>query len=122
MRNEHTKRAKRLSAKRDSRPMEGSFEDANKWYRCWNCGFPFDITKISTGSGSGISHEAYYPEPATPVASSDPRLETLTLDNLSMVGGVLQVLPDGTSNEALYLHRKPVVTSGCPFCGTRNLP
>jgi len=112
----------RLSRKKPSRRVKGSFEDGGKWLRCWNCGFHLDITKVSTGTGSGIVHREFSDIPMSPVSSGDPKLVQLYLDTFSTVGGVIQNGADSEPITDYYLPRKPVAIGGCPFCGTKNLP
>lgn len=104
-----------------TRRVKGSEEDAGKWVRCQNCGFILDITKVSTGTGSGIVHEEFADIPMSPVSSGDPKLVQLYLDTFSTVGGVIQNGADSEPITDYYLPRKAVAVSGCPFCGCKNL-
>jgi hypothetical protein len=107
----------RYATKRTSRRMKGSEEDKNKWYKCWNCGFPYDSSKVSTGDRSNISHEdCYIP------SETEPENKILFIEKINMAGTLMLNGADGNPITDYYTPRKAVVTSGCAFCGCRNLP
>lgn len=106
------------STKRTSRRMKGSEEDRNKWFRCWNCGFPYDASKVSTGDRSNISHEDF----SVPSETTEPELKVLLIEKINTTGTMMLNGASGSAITDYYTPRKAVVSSGCPFCGTRNLP
>jgi hypothetical protein len=70
----------------------GDGEDHGKWYECWNCGWLCNTDRDELGGPDSKSNIT--PEP------------------------FLEVDQYGTATTAtLY---KPVVESGCPFCGSLN--
>lgn len=105
-----------------SRRLKGSEEDSGKWYKCWNCGFPFDITKVSTGSGNSKSYADVPADYLAPVSSGDPKAVKLYLDTYDTVGCLILNKSDGDPETAYYTPRVVTVTGGCPMCGCRNLP
>lgn len=107
------------STKRTSRKMKGSHEDSGRWIRCWNCGFPIDLTKLHVSKqGNGKS----YQDAMVPSEPSDPNSKLLTTETVNMVDVLIQTGADGEAITDYYTPRKVTVTSGCPFCGTHNLP
>ena len=91
----------RLPRHRRSRVQDGAFEDRNVWYKCWNCGFVFDVeaTSINAEVDGRYYTEADY-SGASPKLSDDQ-----------------YALPD--YGRKIYLHN---VASGCPLCATNALP
>jgi hypothetical protein len=103
-------------------PLYGEKEDAGKWYRCWNCGFPIDSTKTALGGNAPnqgvvpIAVDGFLPNP---VLSGIPFTYELSLDG-DTGGIVLEELgPDGTPKPIRY-DFMPDVVAGCPFCGCMN--
>jgi hypothetical protein len=107
----------RLPRKRRSVNLYGSFEDSGKWYKCWNCGFTLDISKVSTGSGNGTACEDF----SIPITDYIHDA-TLSLDRIGVAGVILENGADGDPITRYYTPRKAIVTGGCPLCGTKNLP
>jgi len=103
-----------LPKHRRSRQLYGSFEDSGKWYKCWVCGFIFDITKIAVGSGKGTSSEDF------PIEDTD----TVSRNSLSIEGNstIIENGADGDPITYYYTPRKATVIGGCPFCGCMNQP
>jgi len=87
------KRSHHCERKKSSKQLIGSWEDTGKWIKCFNCGFHVDMTKVSTGDGNGLSYELFETVITAPYSVSEP----------------------------LNIYKSTSV-SGCPFCGTRNLP
>jgi len=50
---------KRLIGDKQKIRIFGKKEDANKWYRCWNCGFPCSVDRDALGVDGGVTTEAY---------------------------------------------------------------
>jgi hypothetical protein len=112
-----TQREKLPRHKRSER-LDGSFEDSNKWIKCWNCGFVNDLTKVTLGEGSGIEVTEIV-VPYDPYVSGDVRI---TLDTLTMVGVLLENGPDGNPITDYYTPRIAKAVRGCKMCGCQNLP
>jgi hypothetical protein len=115
----------KLQKHRRSRLLPGRFEDQGKWYKCWNCGFIFDITKIGVGRGSGIT----ITDPPYEDMERDDTIDggvpqdaiQATIDAVPMFGTLIKTPLDGEIVN-YYTPRKAAAGSGCAFCGTRNLP
>jgi hypothetical protein len=106
-----------LPRKRRSARLYGSFEDSGKWYKCWNCGFQFDISKISIGDGNGASCEDF------PIEDTDVTHDsTLGLDRVGIAGVLIELGADDDPITSYYTPRKATVIGGCPFCGCKNQP
>ena len=113
--------------------MYGSFEDSNRYIKCWNCGFIIDTNRLSAGDGSGIVVEDFDFEPDRYVSDYEKYwhgLESdltgvnydITMDTPCSAGCILLNGPDGNVVTSFYTPRTAKAGSGCPFCGTRNLP
>ncbi len=97
--------------------------DANRYYRCWNCGFICNTERDALGdidSRAGTSALTYYLQS---YGSADRSSES---SSLCVLGGshlfyhtVLELGADGQP-KPVYHPKKAVITSGCPFCGTLN--
>lgn len=106
-----------LPTHRRSQKMYGAFEDSGKWYKCWSCGFRFDISKTSTGSGKGTSCEDF------PIEDMENTFHSsLGADMLGIAGTIIENGADGDPITSYYTPRKATVTGGCPFCGCKNQP
>lgn len=99
--------------KNKAKVMQGSFEDRSKYYKCWNCGFIFDIDQVSIGGDKAGNYSA---PPESPVYNDGGKLYMETLSNL---GGVCRTDSTGVVNQPVVLgyHK---VSSGCPACGYTN--
>jgi hypothetical protein len=107
------------STKRTSRKMKGSHEDSGRWIKCWNCGFPIDLTKLHVSKqGDGKS----YSDAKTPSEPCGTKDITLTIETVNMADVLIKTGADGNPITDYYTPRLCTVTSGCPCCGTHNLP
>ena len=103
-------------------PYRGNGLDDGRWFRCWNCGFRCSKDRDSLGgpdSRDGITYEDFpVPTYGTGGATS--------YSGVARLGGSI-----GPSTVALELDAagdakepdheiKPVVSGGCPFCGSKN--
>lgn len=110
-----------------SRVSQGSFEDRNKWYKCWYCGYEFDITKINGNSEFGGEYQLMQTDTSSPDSLS-------TLTSISTLdtpyNTFISIGPSGITsddvNKSTYLTHTPIyqamVSSGCPSCGCGNQP
>lgn len=94
-------------------PDHGEGEDAGKFYRCWHCGFVCDVDRDALGgpdSRNGVTATAY--------AQVDQYGDTA----YHCVGahGDDQTTCEARGGTWSSTRYKPVVNSGCPFCGTLN--
>jgi len=91
----------------------GNGEDANRYYRCWNCGFTCDKDRDVLGgstSRDGLSYTDY---------TNSVYEGQAVLGGHNHVHVVLENGADGLPKSILHSH-KVEVDSGCPFCGTLN--
>lgn len=115
-------RSSPLGKKPRSRKLHGAFEDSGKYIRCWNCKAILDTSHLTTGRGSGVTHEDFDFEDLNVVSSGDTDKILLTLDSISMEGVLLEKGADAASITDYYTPRKAVAIGGCWLCGTKNLP
>lgn len=108
---------RKLPNHRRSKQVYGSFEDSGKWFKCWNCGQMFDISKTSTGSGTGAGCVDFPVEDL-----SHDHSTIIGTDTQGMVGTIILNGPDDNPITDYYTPRKATVSAGCPLCGTKNLP
>ena len=122
--------ARQRKLRKESRtiPVKGSGDDSGKYFRCWNCGFVCDVRRDELGgrnSVGGISHEVYeetnstiFPDGAEHGVNEDGH----ALSTLSVLGKGLISLKQGMDGSSQGIDKVwvPVITGGCPMCGTRN--
>ncbi len=126
----HTHKLRKRSR---SLPVKGQVDERGKAYRCWNCGFvciegrdalagsddrsnviPTDYTeKYPSATGIFSGTEGLSADGVTP-------LQLLAISGGAM--GRVVTLKLGSDGEPipLYHAHRAKVTSGCPFCGTKN--
>ena len=111
-------RRRRLKRHRKSALQEGSFEDRDTWYKCWNCGYVFDLNKV----GGNPEQDGTYRTDAI-IYSDDPEPQDRIINIRTMTNTHVLMELDGGGNP------KPIVSvfkhnagSGCSFCGTSNIP
>lgn len=142
---------KKVPTHRRSRFVPGEFEDRNRYFRCWNCGFIIDSTRLSVDpERSGLEYTPTYTA-GNPILSGDPLLTyaaidtpaspaTLLLDDLLTTvtyltdendtiiffdsqPAIASITEVANTHEIFpYAVYKSESKSGCPFCGTENLP
>ena len=111
----------KLTKKIRSKEVLGSFEDANRWYRCWNCGFILDITITQTDGKSGNVFTDFSFERDLFESVSAKQLTIDSVSNGTILFANFPTQPDGTAIPE-YVPRKSQAVRGCPLCGTTNLP
>lgn len=107
-------------------PIHGTGDDADRYFHCWNCGFVCDADRDELGdsdSYAGDDHAEYlrYAGPST----IPDNLGRTTPKSLCLGGPVqhFEVLtkPDAAGDPKKVMYNiKSDVSSGCPFCGTKN--
>ena len=111
---------------RRSKVLKGSYEDANRWIRCWNCGFINDRSKLSLPNRSGASPHWEQISDTERVCSGDPNKAVITNQFIEVEGEppavLLQTRNDGETKIDYYHPFLPRVVAGCAFCGRTNLP
>ncbi len=96
-------RSPKLPTQKRSTVLRGDLSDDGKFYTCWNCGFTVDSTKHAIGVGSGVGQGTYVDEA-----------------HLIDENGVHFIYEDGNEIVISYDRFKPVISGGCPFCGSKN--
>lgn len=99
--------------------LQGSFEDRNKWIRCWNCGFIVNTERdLGDPEHAGTYQTDVNVDSPNPMGSgTDP---IITIEGLNTIG-LIENGKDGEPITDYYTPRNPLVNRGCPFCGTNNL-
>jgi hypothetical protein len=114
-------------------PEMGDGKDDGKYFRCWNCGFVCNVERDALGDSeslSGVSYEIYeqkYSTDGSPAPFIGAAIHGEALDGEALIrkcclytGHVLlENGPDGTA-KGIYRNWSPLVSAGCPFCGSRN--
>ncbi len=105
------------------RILKGSYEDENRWYRCWNCGTRIDSQKVPSGDSTAdyviledYSETAYF---STGDICQDGRDALTQLACLEGNTALLELGPDGEPKTIRH-DFKIVGTLGCPGCGILN--
>ena len=105
----------------------GDGQDAGKYWRCWNCGFICDVERDELGdseSTDGVSHTIYNAQYTGGLTDAMIHGDNNGVALLTMAsarsGHVLLELDAAGDPKGVRLNWTPDVTSGCPFCGTRN--
>ncbi len=87
----------RIPKEKKTHQLYGEFEDRGKYYTCWNCGYRCNMDRDELDVGESMSTLS---------------LETVTVPD-ETAGGIVPI-------PATTTFIMPVVTGGCPHCGTRN--
>ena len=100
--------------------LSGSFEDRNKWIRCWNCGFIVNVDRdLGDPEQSGVEiTDAIVQAQTLEMGGTAPNC---SMDNLDMVGTLIKEDASGTAITDYYTPRLAQVSRNCPFCGCGNL-
>lgn len=106
------------------RKVYGSFEDTEKYFRCWNCGTINDIARAVGFDGNGIQvTDVIIPSsPSTLLRMNDLSTEqkiTIGISNLELV--MIKNGLDGDPIETYYTPRVTESMRGCFFCGVTNI-
>jgi len=100
------------------RPVFGSFEDSDLYYKCWNCGFTCKKDRDAIGTGSGVSTTGFVD---IPFGVDNPSSIQLILDSLHQERSMLlEYGMDGETPVVYMTSNRSNVTTGCPFCGCMN--
>jgi len=102
--------------------LPASFEDRNKYFRCWNCGFINNSDRLSSSDRSGNEYLDSTRVSQSSILSGDDMLTIASLDSIfDQIGVAMVAASDGTDAE-VYSNEKVETPRGCRFCGTTNLP
>ena len=115
-------RQKKTPEHRRSRFLPASFEDRNKYFRCWNCGFINNSDKISSSDRDGNEYLDPIRVSQNSVLSGDDMLTIASLDSVFDQIGVAMVTASDGTNANVYSPSKVETPRGCTFCGCANLP
>ena len=117
------RRARHRNLKKRSRtlPIFGRRDDADKYFRCWNCSFVCDKDRDELGDSSTKGGDGHL-DALTPVVNDIGG----NTSNQAMLGGPVghyhvaaRVGPD--ASPTLVSHNfKSDVSRGCPKCGSTN--
>lgn len=100
-------------------PIHGEAEDADKYFRCWNCGFICDVDRDSLGDSESLGGPVYENYSADPVIDSEFGKELHISGELEHFHYIIGLEADG-SEVAPQVYLRPVAKRGCPLCGTLN--
>jgi len=97
--------------------VRGNGEDAGKYFRCSNCGFICNIDRDVRGRTMNSVGAIEYVPNTYPTEGG--------LQAISVLGGIgnsfvsSELAADGTAQTLQYSFI-PVISGGCPLCGTQN--
>jgi len=99
--------------------VPGSFEDKNKYIRCWNCGFIVNTDRdLGDPERSGnYETDAVVNAQTLVMGGTNP---DCSMDTLSMVGTLILNDAAGDAITDYYTPRLAEVSKGCPFCGVSS--
>jgi hypothetical protein len=115
-----------------SKYLQGSFEDRNRWIRCWNCQSINDLNRL--GGAQEKAGNIYFDdiEPSEiPILQGDDPINgyftslnlACTLDTLDMCGNLMELGPDGVTPKPVEIREVVAQANrGCWFCGESDLP
>jgi hypothetical protein len=105
--------------------LHGAFEDDNRWFYCWNCGFINNVDRNANFEGYGNEGIDFIPENPTPQEEyHDLGMmpdNTLNMELVGEIGTVLKTGHDGTPVITYYTPRRVNNTKGCSLCGATNI-
>jgi hypothetical protein len=116
-----------------SKVAEGSFDERNRFFHCWNCGQMFDLQKISGNPETGGCYQMAVIFPSQPPGwNGDDRItqEELALSIQStldpFLNSFVSLETDSDGNpipiSVINVMDAETTTGVCPGCGTANLP
>jgi len=115
-------RRDKIPKHKKSKKVFGSFEDSNRYIRCWNCGFINDLSRLALSGSNGISVRDFAIENQDVGNSGDENNISITMDQLDMEGVLIENGADSNPITDYYSPRMAVAVRGCAFCGCTNLP
>jgi hypothetical protein len=114
-------RQKKTPEHRRSRFLPASFEDRNKYFRCWNCGFINSSDRIANQGKNGNEYLDTTRVSQYSPLSGDDMTTIASLEEFDQIGVAMVAASDGT-NASVYSVSSVDTPRGCSFCGTTNLP
>jgi hypothetical protein len=101
--------------------LPASFEDRNKYFRCWNCHGIVNFGRVTGSNKDGNEYTDPTRISPSSVLSGDIMLTVASMEEFNQIGVAMVSASDGTA-AAVDSTVIVVSTRGCPFCGTDNLP
>jgi len=99
-------------------PIQGKFEDSNKYFRCKICGFICNADRDRTGPGEGVTQKD-----ATELAGMDLVASGDQFSPVIYMDDPFTILQNNADDDPIgeYRHNNyPYVYAGCPNCGSKN--
>lgn len=103
-----------------TRPVRGRGRDADRYFKCWYCGFVCDVERDELGgseSGSGVAH--------TDALELSGESDGIPL-SIALGGDIghyhvaIELESDQDTPKTTYHNFISDISSGCPFCGSKN--
>ena len=121
------KRARRVPLRKESRtlPIFGKGDEADRFFRCWHCGFICDVERDELGdsqSTAGDDHTDYHglTTIAADPGTSDPIARQICLGGNEHFQTLQSTKTlDGSKEQINHGHISDI-SRGCPSCGTTN--
>jgi len=110
----------RLPSRKRTIRLRGSFEDANKYIRCWNCGAILNVDRDlgdPERSGNYETDAVVFAQPLN-LGGVNP---ISVMDELDTIGTIIKQDAAGNNITDYYSPRLPEVSKGCWLCGCTNL-
>jgi len=113
----------RLPKRSRTRPIYGKGDDADRYFKCWNCGFVCDSHRDELGdseSRAGDDHTDYHN-----LVENESQLRP-NPGNKACLGGdighyhVAMLLGPDENPKTVYHELTSDISRGCPFCGSTN--
>jgi hypothetical protein len=111
---------RKLSGRKRTIQLSGSFDDHGKYIRCWNCGFIVNVDRdLGDPERSGNYQTDVIIASQSPTGSGTTPI--CTIDKLGSAVVLIENGADGDPITDYYTPRLPEVARGCPLCGCTNL-
>lgn len=112
-------RKNRIPKRKRTIAKPGAESDTGKYFKCWNCGFTCNTDRDVFGdSGSNESPLSFKIVPTVPTSSIFGQSSQLVLD--SGEGVLMKLDATGAVARTDKHNYAPLITIGCPLCGTLN--
>ena len=100
-----------------TRPIFGRGDDADRYFRCWNCGFVCDAQRDSLTSADESANIPYTDalELTSETDGQKRHIATLSTGHVAVRLGA-----DGSTAKTVVHNHISDISGGCPFCGTKN--
>ncbi len=114
----HTDRSKKVRGDSRTIPIPGHKDygdgkDDGVWYRCWNCDFQCNVDRDELGGADDTSN-------VPSIAYTQVDQYGNTAYHCQGAAGADQTTCEAAGGTWSSTRYEPVVSTGCPFCGTLN--